>query len=63
MKSNAIVPRSMPPITPIARDFEPFEPTPEANIIGSNPSIIVAEVIIIGLRRCLAANSAEVFIS
>lgn len=61
--SNATVPKIMPPITPIAREREPLEPTPVAKIMGSRPSIIVAEVIIMGRRRCRAANSAEVFMS
>ncbi len=63
MNSNAAVPKIMPPITPIASDLEPLEPTPVAKIIGSSPSIIVADVIIIGRRRSRAANSADVFMS
>lgn len=63
MYNNATVPKIMPPITPIASDLEPLEPTPVAKIIGSSPSIIVADVIMIGRRRWRAANSADVFMS
>lgn len=63
MYSNATVPKIIPPITPIARECDPLEPTPVAKIIGSSPSIIVADVIMIGRRRWRAANSADVFMS
>ncbi len=63
MNRSAIVPNIMSPITPIASDLEPFEPTPVANFIGTRPSIIVAEVISIWQKRALAANSADSFMS
>ncbi len=59
--SKAQVPNIIPPITPMANDFEPLEPTPEANSIGNKPNIIVADVIMIGrsltFAACLAAET------
>ncbi len=58
MSSKPRVPNSIPPTTqtPIVR--LPLVPTPEANIRGSIPIIIVIEVIRIGRRRTLALRSA-----
>lgn len=48
MKSNAMVPMSIPPTVPTPMEILPLAPTPEANISGSMPNIIVSEVMRIG---------------
>lgn len=58
MKRSARVPKRRPPTVPVPTEMLPLAPTPDANIRGSIPNTIVAEVIIIGLKRAFAAEIA-----
>lgn len=59
IKSKASVPNSKPPTVPTPTEILPLAPTPDANISGNIPNTIVAEVMIIGLKRAFAAEIAE----
>ncbi len=59
IKSKASVPNNRPPTVPTPTEILPLAPTPDANISGNIPNTIVAEVIIIGLKRAFAAEIAE----
>lgn len=56
--NSATVPISMPPTAPTPSEVLPLAPTPEANISGSRPNIMVSAVIRIGLKRTPAAEMA-----
>ena len=58
MNNSANVPTSIPPTTPVPSELFPLAPTPDANIRGTIPKIIVSAVIRIGRKRSLAAISA-----
>ena len=55
---SASVPKSSPPTVPTPTDMLPLAPTPVANIRGSIPNIIVADVMMMGRNRALAADIA-----
>ena len=59
IKSNASVPNNNPPTVPTPTEILPLAPTPDANINGNIPNTIVAEVMMIGLKRALAADMAD----
>lgn len=59
IKSNASVPKSKPPTVPTPTEILPLAPTPDANISGNMPNTIVAEVMMIGLKRAFAAEIAD----
>ncbi len=54
--NNAIVPNRRPPTVSTPTDIFPLAPTPEANIRGSIPNTIVAEIMIIGRKRAFATD-------
>lgn len=58
MNSNARVPDKSPPTVPTPTDILPLAPTPVANIKGNIPNTMVADVMIIGLKRAFAADIA-----
>ena len=59
INNSARVPNKRPPTVPVPTEILPFAPTPEANISGSMPKAIVAEVMIMGRKRAFAADMAE----
>ena len=59
IKSKANVPNIKPPTVPTPTEILPLAPTPDANISGNIPNTIVAEVMMIGLKRAFAAEIAE----
>ena len=56
MNSNASVPTSIPPTTPVPNVLLPLEPAPDANTSGSIPNTIAKTVIMIGRKRATAAE-------
>ena len=54
-KTNADVPTSSPPTTPVPKARLPLAPAPEAKTSGSIPITIVIPVINIGRNRATAA--------
>ena len=59
IKSKARVPNSKPPTVPTPTEILPLAPTPDANISGNIPNTIVADVMMIGLKRAFAAEIAD----
>ena len=49
---------NIPPIAAVPNVRLPCAPTPNANIIGNNPTTIANEVIKIGRKRAAAPNTA-----